>query len=98
MKYVMIIGDGMADDPLGALSGKTPLGICGKTQYRRIGVKRRGGQCEDRSGRIPARKPTRLLWGYSAAAPQNTIPAARRWKRPAQGISLSTGRRRLSLQ
>ena len=27
MKYVLIIGDGMADDPLEQLGGKTPLEI-----------------------------------------------------------------------
>ena len=27
MKYVLIIGDGMADDPLEQLDGKTPLEV-----------------------------------------------------------------------
>ena len=30
MKYVLIIGDGMADDPLEQLGGKTPLEVCRK--------------------------------------------------------------------
>lgn len=30
MKYVLIIGDGMADDPLPELGGKTPLEVCAK--------------------------------------------------------------------
>ena len=30
MKYVLIIGDGMADDPLEQLDGKTPLEVCKK--------------------------------------------------------------------
>lgn len=30
MKYVLIIGDGMADDPLEHLDGKTPLEVCKK--------------------------------------------------------------------
>ena len=30
MKYVLIIGDGMADDPLEELGGRTPLEVCGK--------------------------------------------------------------------
>ena len=30
MKYILIIGDGMADDPLPELGGKTPLEVCEK--------------------------------------------------------------------
>ena len=30
MKYVLIIGDGMADDPIAALGGRTPLEACEK--------------------------------------------------------------------
>ena len=30
MKYILIIGDGMADDPLPELGGKTPLEVCNK--------------------------------------------------------------------
>lgn len=30
MKYILIIGDGMADDPLPELGGKTPLEVCKK--------------------------------------------------------------------
>ena len=30
MKYILIIGDGMADDPLPELNGKTPLEVCDK--------------------------------------------------------------------
>ena len=30
MKYIIVLGDGMADEPLEALGGKTPL-MCAKT-------------------------------------------------------------------
>ena len=30
MKYILIIGDGMADDPLPELGGRTPLEVCDK--------------------------------------------------------------------
>ena len=30
MKYILVIGDGMADDPLPELGGKTPLEVCDK--------------------------------------------------------------------
>ena len=30
MKYILIIGDGMADDPLPELGGRTPLEASGK--------------------------------------------------------------------
>ena len=33
MKYVLIIGDGMADDPLPELGGKTPLEVCKKPYF-----------------------------------------------------------------
>ena len=33
MKFVVILGDGMADLPLAALQGKTPLAIGEQVQY-----------------------------------------------------------------
>lgn len=33
MKYILIIGDGMADDPLPELDGKTPLEVCRKPYF-----------------------------------------------------------------
>ncbi len=33
MKYILIIGDGMADDPLEELSGRTPLEVCKKPYF-----------------------------------------------------------------
>ena len=33
MKYVLVIGDGMADDPLPELGGKTPLEACCKPYF-----------------------------------------------------------------
>lgn len=33
MKYILIIGDGMADDPLEELGGKTPLEVCQKPYF-----------------------------------------------------------------
>ena len=33
MKYVLVIGDGMADDPLPELGGKTPLEACDKPYF-----------------------------------------------------------------
>ncbi len=33
MKYILIIGDGMADDPLEELGGRTPLEVCSKPYF-----------------------------------------------------------------
>ena len=33
MKYILVIGDGMADDPLPELGGKTPLEVCDKPYF-----------------------------------------------------------------
>lgn len=33
MKYILVIGDGMADDPLPELDGKTPLEVCNKPYF-----------------------------------------------------------------
>ena len=37
MKHIIILGDGMADEPIEALGGKTPMQYA-KTPYTRDGV------------------------------------------------------------
>ena len=36
MKYVVVLGDGMADYPLPALGGKTPLQACRKQTFEEL--------------------------------------------------------------
>ena len=35
MKYIIILGDGMADEPIGSLGGRTPLQAACKTSVAR---------------------------------------------------------------
>ena len=36
MKYIVMLGDGMADEPIEALGGKDPSGVCGYAHPGRL--------------------------------------------------------------
>ena len=46
MKYVIILGDGMADEPIGALGGKTPLQVANKPVINSLAKKGEVGLCK----------------------------------------------------
>ncbi|HRR57981.1 MAG TPA: phosphoglycerate mutase, partial [Paludibacteraceae bacterium] len=43
MKYVIILGDGMADEPIAKLGGKTPLQVANKPTIDRLAKMGRNG-------------------------------------------------------
>ena len=47
MKYVVIIGDGMADRPLNELGGKTPLQAAFTPEYGQACLRRNNWQGQD---------------------------------------------------
>lgn len=63
MKYIIILGDGMADEPIGSLGGRTPLQAACKPSIDRVAALG-GAECSPRflPGSLPAaRSPTFLF-------------------------------------
>ena len=61
MKYIVILCDGMADEPLESLSGKTPLEAAKTTEYGSSGKKRGDRDGSDSSERNVSGKRTANL-------------------------------------
>ena len=83
MKYIVVLGDGMADEPLEALGGKTPLEYAHTPSMDRLA--REGAlMLRKEPARTSARTPT------ATRAPSNTLPL-----RPtAEGLQKQSRRRR----
>ena len=56
MKYILIIGDGMADDPLPELGGKTPLEVCNKPFFDSLSERGRAGPGPDHTRGLSSRQ------------------------------------------
>ena len=56
MKYVVVLGDGMADEPIPEIGGRTPLEDARTPGYGRSGVRFGNRTCADHSGGNEARK------------------------------------------
>lgn len=82
MRYVLIIGDGIADRPVAPLGGKTPLEALALPGMARLASQRMGLARTVPEGVAPA--AIRPFCPYSAATRAPVIRAARRWKPPAQ--------------
>ena len=78
MKYVLIIGDGMADDPLEQLGGKTPLEVCRKPFFDSLCEKAELGLVQTIPEGFPPGSDTAIM-AYSAATRASISPGARRW-------------------
>ena len=50
MKYIIILGDGMADEPIGSLGGRTPLQAACKPSIDRVAALGRSGTLPSRPG------------------------------------------------
>jgi 2,3-bisphosphoglycerate-independent phosphoglycerate mutase len=90
MKYILIIGDGMADNPVKALSGKTPLEYADKPCIDGLASKSRLGSARTVPEGFPPGSDTAIMgiFGCSAAkyySGRAPLEAA------AQGISLEPG-------
>ncbi len=60
MKYVLVIGDGMADEPIEALNGKTPLGFLDLDGFDRL-ASCEIGLCQTVPAGVPAGSDTAIL-------------------------------------
>ena len=90
MKYVLIIGDGMADNPLAALGNKTPLQCARKPQMdfmARAGVL--GSVCNVPEG-YPPGSDTAIM-SIFGCAPEKYYSGRAPLEAAAQGISLHPG-------
>ena len=65
MKYVLVIGDGIADEPVSELGGKTPLAALTLEQIDRLAGGRLG-LCQTVPAGVPAGSDTAILsiFGY----------------------------------
>ena len=91
MKYILVIGDGMADFPVEALGGRTPLEAAQKPTID--GLARRGIVSEVKT--VPDGVPpaaTRPFSPSSATTRARSTRAARPWRRraPASRCSRAT--------
>jgi hypothetical protein len=76
MKYLLIIGDGMADNPVPALDGKTPLEAASIPTIDRMAARGVLGSVRN------CPEGFRPSFPSSAARPQRAIPAGHRWRPP----------------
>ena len=89
MKYVLIIGDGMADDPLAELGGKTPLEACRKPFFDSLCERGELGLCQTIPEGFPPGSDTAIMgilgalrWSSrprAASCPREVRPTAATW-------------------
>ena len=102
MKYILIIGDGMADDPLPELGGRTPLEACRKPFFDSLS--RRGvlGLAQTIPEGFPPGSDTAIMsiFGcdpakyFSGRAPLELAASGGRHARRRGGLPLQHGRAR----
>jgi 2,3-bisphosphoglycerate-independent phosphoglycerate mutase len=84
MKYIIILGDGMADEPIGRLGNKTPLQAADTPCMDELALRGRSGLLDT----IPegmtreARSPTSQYWATMFPA---STRAGACWRRPPWG-------------
>ena len=78
MKYILLIGDGMADDPTEKLGGKTPLEVAEKPNMDRLAAEGELGSVNNCPAELPAGSDT-----------ANATPAGRRWRPRPRGSPCS---------
>ena len=86
-KYIIMVGDGMADYPVEKLGGKTPL-MAARTPHMdrlagqgEIGLVRTVPEGFNRGARLP-------IFPFSDMIPSGIIPAGAPWKRPVWASNL----------
>jgi len=90
MKYVLVIGDGMADNPVPELGGKTPLDVAEKPLMDDLAGRGMLGSVKNVPAGLPAGSDTAILsifgcdptWCYTGRAPLEVA---------AEGIALEPG-------
>ena len=80
MKYIVILADGMADEPLEALGGRTPMEAACKPHMDKLACEGIMGMAQTVPlGMPPARTPP--ICPSWALTPEPTIPAVLLWRR-----------------
>jgi 2,3-bisphosphoglycerate-independent phosphoglycerate mutase len=90
MKYILIIGDGMADNPLKALGGKTPLEAAEKPEIDEFSKKGELGSVRNVPEGFPPGSDTAIMTIFGCA-PQLYYSGRAPIEAAAQGIALSAG-------
>lgn len=80
MKYIVVLGDGMADEPIESLNGKTPLEYARTPEMDALAAKSEIGLLHTiPEGMSPGSDTANLaVMGYD---PKDIIPGALHWKR-----------------
>ncbi|MCR4770709.1 MAG: 2,3-bisphosphoglycerate-independent phosphoglycerate mutase [Oscillospiraceae bacterium] len=90
MKYVLIIGDGMADDPTDVLGGMTPLEKCRKPNIDRLAREGILGSVRNCPEGLPAGSDTAIL-SIFGCDPRKYYTGRAPLEAAAQGIALTDG-------
>ncbi len=90
MKYVLIIGDGMADDPTDKLGGRTPLEVTSKPNMDRLAREGELGSVNNCPLELPAGSDTAIL-SIFGCDPRQCYTGRAPLEAAAQGIALKPG-------
>ena len=90
MKYILLIGDGMADDPTEKLGGKTPLEVAEKPNMDRLAAEGELGSVSNCPAELPAGSDTAIL-SIFGCDPRRCYTGRAPLEAAAQGVSLQPG-------
>lgn len=90
MKYILVIGDGMADDPTAMLGGKTPLESVSKPQIDALAAAGELGSVSNCPSGLPAGSDTAIL-SIFGCDPRRYYTGRAPLEAAAQGIALRPG-------
>ena len=90
MKYILLIGDGMADDPTEKLGGKTPLEVADKPNMDRLAAEGELGSVNNCPAELPAGSDTAIL-SIFGCDPRKCYTGRAPLEAAAQGVSLQPG-------
>jgi len=90
MKYILLIGDGMADDPTEKLGGKTPLEVAEKPNMDRLAAEGELGSVNNCPAELPAGSDTAIL-SIFGCDPRKCYTGRAPLEAAAQGVSLQPG-------
>ena len=90
MKYILLIGDGMADDPTQVLGGKTPLETAKKPVMDRLSARGTLGSVRNCPPALPAGSDTAIL-SIFGCDPMRCYSGRAPLEAAAQGVKLKAG-------
>ncbi|MBO6011562.1 MAG: phosphoglycerate mutase, partial [Oscillospiraceae bacterium] len=90
MKYILVIGDGMADDPVPELGGKTPLQAANKPVIDALARRSLVGSVKNCPDGLPAGSDTAIL-SIFGCDPHKCYTGRAPLEAAAQGLRLAPG-------